>query len=337
MAIRFSDMGLDVSGASDFVIRERTPTTPLLILIFLSTLLVSLSLMISINNKFALIGLLFVSLGSAGWYVILQVIRERDMLLATEFQNALFASALGLHNKFSILIKRDGTIIYLDRSFQTLFPDFIYQPNRSIETLLKTGNVSKEDAVKVHASIDRGVFDKVIFNLQDARGKVHNIILSVEPILRPAGFTMLRGREFVEKRNMQGASETSPAPHALSKTSMTLFSHVIDSLKIGVYITSPNGEIVYANALLEEWLGYSEGEITSENLTLQGLLPARRNELMSGAPADFDGAIQIQTKSGDFVKAFINQKVIYNNNHMPMGCTAIVNFYEEAPSVAKAW
>ena len=43
-------------------------------------------------------------------YAEIQLQRSRDMVLSTEFQNALFASALGINNKFCLIIKRDGNI-----------------------------------------------------------------------------------------------------------------------------------------------------------------------------------------------------------------------------------
>ena len=330
MAVRYSDMGLEAIGARDFVARSRVPTFAQVGLIVFSAFLIGVSVTVSIHNVPALITTLFALFAILGWYVIVQLMRSRDMLLVTEFQNALFASAMGLHNKFCLIIKRDGAIVYIDRSFQDLFPDFIKYSTRSVDTLLKQGRVGREDSQRIAGAIEKGTYEKVIFDITDAQGIMHHIILSVEPIMRPSGFTMLRGREFVEDRSTNEliAANTGSAG-MFNKTSFTLFSHVMESMKMGVYISSPTGNLVYCNPLLEEWLGYGEGEITSRNLNINNLIPTKRNESMSADPADFEGTVQIEKKVGGYLKAFLNQRIIYSDSGQMMGCTAVVHLYHD--------
>ncbi len=337
MSVRYSDMGLDAIGARDFVARSRTPTIAQVSLIVLSAFLIGVSVTVSIHNIPALITTLFALFAILGWYVIIQLMRSRDMLLVTEFQNALFASAMGLHNKFCLIIKRDGSIVYIDRSFQDLFPDFIKYSTRSVDTLLKQGRVGREDAERISSAIDKGTYEKVIFDITDAQGLLHHIILSVEPIMRPSGFTMLRGREFVEDRSTHELIAANTGSAGLfNKSSFTLFSHVMESLKMGVYISSPSGNLVYCNPLLEEWLGYNEGEITARNLNINNLIPVKRNVLMSEEPADFEGTVHIEKKVGGYLKAFLNQRVIFSDAGQMMGCTAVVHlFHDEAPQNVK--
>ena len=328
MAIRYSDMGLDAIGARDFVVRQRTPTIPQLGIIVFSAFLIGVSIVFSVANIPMLIATLFALFTILGWYVIVQLMRARDMLLVTEFQNALFASAMGLHNKFCLIIKRDGSIVYIDRLFQELFPDFAKYSIRSVDTLMKQGRVGRADSDRIAAAIDKGTYEKVIFDLTDAQGILHHVILSVEPIMRPAGFTMLRGREFVEDRSIQAATTSSGAA-LFSKSSVTLFSHVMESLKMGVYISSPTGSIIYCNHLLEEWLGYGEGEISARNLSIHNIVPIARNVGMSQEPIDFEGTALLERKVGGFIKAFLNQRIIYSDSGQLMGCTAVVHLYHD--------
>ena len=292
MAIRYSDMGLDAIGARDFVARQRTPTTMQVAIIILSAFLIGTSIIVTVKNPLLLVATLFTLFGIIGWYVVYQLMRYRDMLLVTEFQNALFASAMGLHNKFCLIIKRDGSIVYLDRSFQNLFPDFVKQPMRTVDLLLKYGKVERTDVTRINDAIAEGTYEKVIFDITDAQGLVHHVILSVEPIMRPAGFTMLRGREYIEARSAQSTAPTGGS--TMNRSSMTLFSHVMESLKMGVYITSPTGNIVYCNPLLEEWLGYQEGEVVSRNLNINHLIPVGRNDNMTSEPGDVEGAYEFR-------------------------------------------
>jgi PAS domain S-box-containing protein len=332
MPIRYTDLDFGTSGARDFVIRKRTPTQIQLFIIFAVSLFIVATLTFSVNNQTALLSILFIVIVMMGWYVMLQVQRARDLVLATEFQNALFASALGINNKFCIIIKRDGNIVYLDRSFQEMFPDFLKQPRRTIDVLLDQGKVSRPDSERIYSSIERGVYEKVIFEIRGVGNVFHKMVMTIEPILRPSGFILLRGREFVESRSEDDAA---PTP-SLSKSTITLFSHVMDTMNMGVYMTGPTGNVVYVNPVLEQWLGYRDGETTSSNLSLQDLIMQGAERAETIEPDNYEGEVVLQKKAGGMMKAFINQKVIRDEFNKVVGCTALVhNFSEQTSDVKK--
>ncbi|MDE3061051.1 MAG: PAS domain-containing protein [Pseudomonadota bacterium] len=314
---RYTDNHTSVS-AKDFVIRRRPPTLLQLLLLFLSVLMVSLPAVLTISSKTALCAILFGILGAAGWYVILHIQRHRDLLLATEFQNALFASALGVHSKFCLIIRRDGSIVYMDQSFQALFPGFLKESRRTVPDLLKHARVSAEDSDRVFAAIGRGVYDKVIFDIEDSVQLPHRVVISIEPILRPSGFILLRGREFVER-----AGEASAEKPLLPRSTITLFSYVMDMMQVGVYMTDPAGGIIYANPLLEQWLGFREGEIASHNLSVK--------DIVNRLPDEYEGEALLQKKGGGQLKAFVNQKIIRDEQQKVLGHTALVHQIAQTP------
>lgn len=334
MPIRYTDMDMTTSGAQDFVIRRRAPTIPQFAFILFIAILIALSLIAAVMDKTTLALILVLLTGIVGWYVMLILQRSRDMVLATEFQNALFASALGINNKFCLIIKRDGNIIYLDRSFQEMFPDFIKQSRRTIDMLLDHGKVSREESSKIFSAIERGVYDKVLFDIRSSDGRYYKIVMSVEPILRPSGFILLRGREFVEQRS---AAESNGAklPSPLNKSNITLFSYIMDSMNMGVYMTDPTGNLIYANPTLEHWLGYQEGEISARNLSLQDIIYQNSSRTDTIEPDDFEGEVTLQKKVGGTLKAFINQKVIRNEQQALMGCTALLHNVADAGANVK--
>lgn len=336
-SIRYADLSPETNGAKDFIIRKRLPTIVQLLIVIVTVFLIAFSLSVAIDSRFKLFLLMSTLFSIAGWYVIVAIQRNRDLVLATEFQNALFASALGLNNKFCLIIRRDGNIVYLDRSFQEVFPDFMKQPRKTIEIFLEQGRVSKEETEKVFAAIDQGVFSKVVFNIRGAGSQFHKMIVSVEPILRPTGFVLLRGREFIESR-ATGSAENVIKPasvDSIDKNSVTLFSHVLDSMKMGVYMTTPSGNLVYANPILESWLSYGEGELTASNRSLQDIIYQSGGRSEQIEPADYEGEVMLQKKGGEIMKAFINQKVIRDDQHKIMGCTALVHPYTEPLSDMK--
>lgn len=329
-------------SARDFVIRRRTPTMPQLGIIFLSGMLIAGGIILTISSKLALILTLAVLAIAIGWYVMLQIQRSRDLLLATEFQNALFASALGLNNRFCLIIRRDGSIVYLDRSFQDMFPDFLRQSRRTVDMLLETGKVSKEESTRIFAAIDEGVYEKVVFEIRSAGGQFKKIVMSIEPILRPSGFILLRGREFIEARSADGTAADRDLTGLFNRSSITLFSHVMDTMNMGVYMTGPEGSIIYANPVLEHWLGYREGEITSTNLTLQDIIYKSGERAQAIQPDDYEGEARLQNKTGGTMNCFINQKIIRDEHGKAIGCTALVHNFSHGVSNAgnlkkKSW
>lgn len=335
MAIRYTDLDLDTSGARDFVIRKRTPTILQLAVLFSVTLLASVSIVVAVTDKFILTLLLFALIGFAGWYVIVTMQRGRDLLMATEFQNALFASALGLHNKFCMIIRRNGNIIYLDRLFQDMFPDFMRQQTRSIDALLEQGKVSRADSEKIYSAIERGVYEKVIFDIRGGDSRFTKVVMSIEPILRPSGFILLRGREFIETRKATDPAGKASSSNLMSKSSITLFSHVMDTMNMGVYMAGPTGSLIYVNPVLEHWLGYNEGEIGGSNLSLQDIIHQGGSRPDAIEPGDYEGEIMLQKKTGGMMKSFINQKIIRDDNDKILGCTALVHHFSDTDGAKK--
>jgi two-component system, cell cycle sensor histidine kinase and response regulator CckA len=339
MAARYTDIEIAKNGAIDFVVRQRTPTIMQLMVMFFAFMVVSVSALGAISDRTHFLLTLTLVMGLIGWYVIVQMMRNRDLLLATEFQNALFASALGLHNKFCMIIRRNGNIVYLDRKFQEMFPDFVRYKQRSIDLLLEQGNVSTQDKAKISTAIERGVYEKVIFDIKGTGSNFTKVVMSIEPILRPNGFTLLRGREFIESRRSQDPTANAGPAGMLNQTTITLFSHVMDTMNMGVYMTGPDGNIIYANPVLENWLGYGEGEITSRNLSLQDIVHQNSERPATVVPDNFEGDVMLQKKTGGMMKSFVNQKIIYDQDKKVMGCTAIVHHFVDQTEKAnkKPW
>jgi len=325
MATRYTDLKPASGSKTDFVIRRRTPTLSQLLMIFTAAFVAAMSIMLTAVDKLALGIILVILLASLGSYVAVQLQRTRDLVLTTEFQNALLASALGIQNKFCLIIRQDGNIVYLDRSFQELFPDFFKQPHRTVGMLVNYGKLSQEESKKIFAAIDRNTYDKVVFTIRDFKGDFHKIVMSIEPILRPSGFILLRGREYIDERSTVKIDDLTTTASPLTKSTIALFSYVMDTMDMGVYMTDPSGNIIYANPILEHWLGFKEGEISASNLSLQDIIHHNADRTNVIQPGNYEGVITLQKKAGGFMQVFINQKIIRNDQQKTIGYTALVH------------
>lgn len=182
-------------STGDFVVRKRNHAVMQWLIIVLSVVMVCLSVTLMIADRLTITSTLFVIIGVTCWYVATQMQHNRDLLNSTEFQNALFASALGLGHKFCMIISREGNIVYFDRPFQATFPEFMKQPGRSFDAFLTLGQVGDGDKEKLHDAIRQAVYEKISLNIRCARGDMQKLTFVVEPILRPNGFILLRGRD----------------------------------------------------------------------------------------------------------------------------------------------
>ncbi len=338
MTIRFADIlstrktSPITSNQQDFVVRNRRPIWQTLGILFVVILIVSIVLGSFITDPIILGEVLFILLGSLGTYVIIVLQRTRDLMLATEFQNALLSSALGQSNKFCMIIKNDSVITYIDPSFQEMFPNFYKEPHRAIGAFLEHGQVSKEESKTVFAAIEKRVRSKVVFDIIDSKKQTHRIIMSLEPIKRPKGFMLLRGREFIEKRVLDPETPDKINASIFNKTYLSVFSYIMDSMDIGAYIIDLFGNITYANLTLEQWLDFDENEIVDKGLSLKDIISRTENDIAVSELKNYDGKVILQRKiNGNFI-AIMNQKAIYNEQGTIIGyCALLHQIKEDSP------
>lgn len=189
---RSADVLVGSKNAKDFIVRKRKPSLPQVFINCLAVLVGALLIAYNVYDRLALASILFILGGGISWYVTVQVQRNRDLAQATEFLNALIASALGMNHKFCVIVGQDGQIVYFDRHFQDMFPSFIEQPNRMLADFLEHASVAAPDREKITRMVEQGGRDKVALEIGNDHQK---IALSIAPIPRPSGFVLLRGQD----------------------------------------------------------------------------------------------------------------------------------------------
>ena len=318
----------------DFVVRTRRPVWQTLLFMFASVLPISILLGVFVQDMIVFCQIIFVILGALGTYVVYTVQRARDLVLATEFQNALFSSALGHSNEICLIIKYDTTIAYIDKTLQDMLPNLYKEPRRDIDVLLEQGQVSKEDRKIVLTAIERRVRSKVVFDITDHKKQRHRIMMSIEPIMRPKGFMLLRGREFIEKRVLGPDMPENDKTPVFNKTNLNLFSYIMDSMDIGAYIIDLFGSITYTNTTLEQWLDYDEDELVSHELSLRDIISQAGLESSIDDLKNFEGEVLLQKKVGGQVKALIEQKAMYDEQGTIIGYSCLVHKIKPPPAIA---
>ncbi len=340
MPIRYSDFKKRSESTADFVARKYDPSLLKLILLFFAALAIGISITALLLPPLYLIISLTVVMAILGSYVLLQIQRTRDLVVSTEYQNAMFASAIGYNCRFCIIIKREGAIIYMDPGIQRMFPDLIKERQISLSHLLKLGRVSTVEREKILDMVQRAQSETTVFEMRSADNRIHSLLLSVQPIVRPAGFLLLRTRDYTEdQQRAHAAVPTAAQPQQppnplLNKSSIAMFAHIMDRMDMGLYMTDMGGNMLYANPVLESWLMFQPGDITVGNFTMRDIV---HGVSMAEAlnPGDFEGEHSLLKKQGGLVKAYINQKIIYGDNNKPLGCVALITNMIESDSELK--
>lgn len=336
MAIRYNELKKRTAQHSDFVSRRYNPSLVKIMLLFFAALGACICVVSLLLRPFEMVVVLTILLGALGAYVISKLQNTRDLVVTTEFQNALFASALSSGCRFCCIIARDGGISYMDQGTQRLFEDLLKERQLTLATLLKLGKVPVMEQDKILDIVSKGTRSQVVCEMRGHDNRLHQLILSIEPIKRPSGFFLMRARDYVEERDnarSAGAPKVAINP-LLSKSTIGMFAHVMDRMGMGLYMIDMAGNLLYANPQLERWLGFNEGEVTAGNFSMRDVLHGI-TAADSMNPGDFEGEHSLVQKQGGLIKAYINQKIVYGDANKPLGCVALITNIIQGQSEAK--
>src|SRR5690606_13604711 len=119
-------LSINETASREFLVRRRSPTLPTIALAFLISFVAVVAGITAadyIGGPASVILLAFLSFGVLGWFTIMLTQNNRDLVLMTEFQNALFSSVANMNNLFLLIVKENGTIVYFSRDYQQIFAD----------------------------------------------------------------------------------------------------------------------------------------------------------------------------------------------------------------------
>jgi PAS domain S-box-containing protein len=241
--------------------------------------------------------------------------------MTTEHQNLLFSQALSIGSEFSIIVRQSGTIVYANRGLHSFFGGTAVGESKALESIFERGGVSKPDRERVMGSIYNNMSDRLVFPIPTTGGEPREIILTIEPLARPAGFILIRGREFRGER-----TGLQMLPEMLRSTSVDKLDHLLTTTPIAHYATDVVGRIEYVNDALERAFGYTPGEILENRFTLSTLLLQMNGKAVTQdyTIGDFTGEAVVHSKSGKPVSCLLFQSVIRDEKNKPVGATGSI-------------
>ncbi len=283
----------------DFVRRRHKFPPRWLVVVFISVLAATLtSLKILTPDSFAVTGTIVIS---AFLFLVLftaiYLHKNLDIVMATEFQNALFAGAARLNTEFTLIVKEDGTIIYSDIKYNRKFSHLINEGLWGLDALLAHEGLSKENKNRLLRALANGDSEYIPFSMKDPQGGTNQISLVVEPINvrqtlsqdsseqmalnivpinRPDGYIFIRA---VRKENSRPSIEP-----------------LLRQAQFPLYITDTSGNFRHANEAFFRLVEYSSDEFDMGQVTIPQLIEALdKSQTITGY---FSDSVIVATKSG---------------------------------------
>ena len=296
--MRFSEHEMDHAAELDFVPRERRGQISATVIAFILAFIALSALVMLpehvVRSTHAAIAAMAVIVGLA-FYVIYRKQQNLDLVMHTEYQNMLFSQAAAQGSNFCLFVRRDGTIVYANDGLAALFPRLRFSESQALQSIFDHGSVQGNDRERIMSAIFSGRSDRLVFPLTTAQGERKEYIMTLEPLKRPSGFMVIRGREYKNER-----TGVQLLPEVLRATSADRIDHLLSTTPIAHFIADAYGKIEYANPAMEQLLGFTAGEIVALKLSLaQILYQLNRHPLPEDyTPQNFSGHAEIKQKQG---------------------------------------
>jgi two-component system, cell cycle sensor histidine kinase and response regulator CckA len=257
---RYTDKKNMVHNRVDFIKRHYGFHLPTLIAIYAAALLIILVVQYLVVSASLLLTLTIVIIFTAlAVFSILTINRYQDVIMATEFQNAIFASAMRVNTEFCLIIRHDGSLVYADSGFNKYF-DTQHKGVRGLDALLKSGGLSEDDKKRLLLSLMAGASDHMLFNSSN-----EHLAISVEPLSvnmdlglnKHLKLIMARLQRPVGYNLLKAVANRSATEEAINNSNF-------GELSFGVYSLTAEGKFKYANDACCQILGYSREELHSK-------------------------------------------------------------------------
>jgi PAS domain S-box-containing protein len=243
------------------------------------------------------------------FYIIYQKQQNLDLVLTTEFQNLLFAQAAALGFTFCLFIKRDGTIVYSNEGLKRLFPNLYHANSQALQVLYDIAHISLTDRERINSAIYGIRREHLIFPMKDASGDYKIYILTVDPLKRPSGYIVLRGREYHDTR-----SGSEMLPDILRSTNADHIEALLKYSPAAHYIADAFGTLEFVSPSMEALLGYSPGEMIINKIGLKHFLFRVGSRTLTDLDmlAEYEGEAALQKKQGESVNVTLTQRIVRN-------------------------
>ncbi len=319
--MRFHELDALRPDQLDFVPRERrSQITKVMLAFSMAVLLVLVAAYTPLSGTVApyipILAILLIAL--LGVFVTFHNQIILDLLMSNEYQNMLLAQGFGVGPGFGLIVRRDARIVHASEGIDAIFPQFDYSQSQALDSIFEQGLVRKADRERIIGAIHNCTGERIVFPIIAPYEAPKEYILTVQPMARPSGFSVIRCREFLGKR-----TGLQMLPDGLSLTSVDKIEHLLTTTSIPHFTTDAFGRIEYANPAFDRALGYEAGEIVESKLSLHHLIFLMGQTLITEeyTLSEHVGAVELIHKNGKRINGTLQQTILRDANGKAMGAT----------------
>lgn len=344
---RFSDLSAIMARPKDFTIRKYRPSDFTIVLIFLLAIVMmgvssiyhqgEAGLKDHLAYTAAIVAALCV-------YCLYYLRRTRNIVNATEFQNALFAGAASMRKSFYLIVStNDRSIMYFSPSFRAAFAGVRKGGFYTLDELLSVISINEDDHAKLLASMEKNEPFSGVFHIGDDPGrKVY--LMHTHPIPRPKGFTLVSATDMEEQGvhapvGSEAANPAEPGPITNpGEYFAQTFASLIGTLKQGTVVLTPAGEIEFINPAMESLLGYNPGELRQQAFHFGELVASKKAGGFDFKSGQFSGELLFKGNKNQLVSLAVEQQGVRDTDGelLCMVITATPAQPKAAPAAAAA-
>lgn len=257
MAGRYTETPLTPGSGDDFIVRRRPffwSMFSVFCIMFLALYFTGLGMQDG-TGRLIFTFTLFAILLALGSFTYVFTQRQRDLVLMTEFQNAIFSSAARVNYLFCLILKTDGTITYIDPGFQKLFPHINRHELDDVFKLGSHGILAREQQITFDRALQDGTKSTQIVEISLPGNATSKLVLNLEPLPRPRGYFLLRGRPFIERLPSSSSAIATPVPPVFetitpsATTGLTLEAFIANS-PLAIATLDQEGHVLQCNESL---------------------------------------------------------------------------------------
>lgn len=316
---RFVDKLSSETRKGDFVRRQDSPSLLQILLVFSLAIAVCFSLISQsefLGGNFSVGILITIILGCLGLYFYLMIHKAHDVIMASEYQNSIFAGSSGAGFEFSLIINNEGNIIYFNPGYYKYFP-YSATNNKNFSSTIKNWKLDEAQINNLNNAVLKSVPTRGAVELTDLEGTQRKLNLLIEPIKRPRGYVSLKAI----KTDYLPISNEEIETNALEKNT---FSEIFDSIDEAAYLLWKDGTIQYCNKAFLNVFGFSNQEIYSNKFRIENFLfNATTSNFSLLKP--FSGELTFSDKEQKMFKAEVSHHVIKNHKDVVIKSYGIIS------------
>ena len=240
---------------TDFKPRRRLPTALQFFGITALTYLL-LAAFFAVSSNLLLFGVWsFAVLAILAGYITYVVNYNRDLLLATEFQNAMFAGAIGTDQLFSIITREDGSIVFADQGIKQYLPSYSRIMHTNIDDIFKLGGMVDEHQRTAFDAIALQQKESLLVGMYlEGASERTDLVLSIEPIVTQGRFNLVRVRKYLDKRTDSARGVPAPAVTETTQASSPSVD-LFEEAPIAIVRCNNEGAIIHVNKAFDQLIG----------------------------------------------------------------------------------